>query len=129
MAVDQVHAKERGQGSETGTSSPQENSTIKAVIDKELPDLPCIDAAKLESKPYYKTDASSETTKDQTPPEGWLEEEETEDGSLNKYFSEFASIQTKLGVPATEESHYLSNEGDVVRASTLYLLHPVNVAG
>ena len=129
MAVNQVHAKGPGQGSETGTSSLQENSTIKAVIDKELPDLPCIDAAKLESKPYYKTDASSDTTKDQTPPQGWLEEKETDNGYLHEYFSEFACIQTELGVPATEESHYLSNEGDVIRASTLYLLHPVNVAG
>ncbi|ERF71819.1 hypothetical protein EPUS_01734 [Endocarpon pusillum Z07020] len=31
-------------------------------------------------------------------------------------------------MPQLEASHYLSTEGDVLRASNLYLLHPVNVA-
>ena len=115
--------------SDPDDSSPEENPAIKAVIDKVLPDLPCTDAAKLENEVYYKVDASSDTTKDQTPPAAWIEEKESDKGSVKEYFSEFANIHTTLEVPATEVSHCLNNEGDVVRASTLYLLHSVNVAG
>ena len=92
-------------------------------MDKMLPEFPCPKAANITMQTYISVGESSTATKNQMAPAGWEEEIEKD---LQPYFKEIDNLHTALNVPSAEDSHYLNNEADVVRASAIYLLHGVN---
>ena len=74
------------------------------------------------------SDATGQSTKIAKPPMAWIAEDM--DSFLKTYFTdEIAKISVPGMAPQLEESFRMSNEADVVRASAVYLLNVVNIAG
>ena len=109
--------------------STEDRTLSSSSIDDDLPILAWPDSADLKTGTYTAVKPSSMSTANQDPPSGWSEEKATADRSLTKYFSHVDGIKVGIQAPQSDDSHYLSNEADVVRAAILYLLHPVNLAG
>ena len=100
--------------------------SIRDSFQRRLPNLP----AERQPGYYYHVSPLAASTEAFDPPKGffWRHLSEKFDSArahLNHLNHQHATMLYKP-MPSTEHTHYLSTEADVVRASILQLLHPVN---
>ena len=87
-----------------------------------LPNLP----SKPPESDYRKASASASTTARVKPPKVYIRESASDlANSARHKLQQLRSLD--LCSPALEETHFLAVEADVVRASRLELIHPINV--
>ena len=120
-----------GSGSGASTSGSE---TIASSLEEKLPVLPTDEKSAFDFNTYHPISGpSGGATSAAKPPPAWMAEDV--DKFLDKYFygqlddKKLSSPEMIKEVPQTETSFFMRNEGDVVRASALYLLHPVIITG
>ncbi|KAK2795043.1 hypothetical protein FQN50_009802 [Emmonsiellopsis sp. PD_5] len=101
--------------------------TIYDSFWEHLENLPCTAVA----NGYRTISASSISTQNVDTPTAWIAENPSvlinlARSKLPTHPPSTGTLQQRM--PQTENTHLLHTEGDVIRASLLYLLHPVNIA-
>ena len=114
------------------TSTTQNHDSQKPTVDalkEELPTFPSGKGSNFKDASFQPLSKSSgKSTTAAIPPVAWVAEDM--ESYLKTYFTnELANISANGVTPQLEESFRISNEADVVRASAVYLLNVVNIAG
>ena len=102
---------------------------IVEALKEKLPLFDCGPGSEFTDESFFSiTKASGQSTKLAKPPMAWIAEDM--ESFLKTYFTEEeAKFSVDYMAPQVEKSFRMSNEADVVRASALYLLNVVNIAG
>ena len=113
----------------TGSDDPPDPPIVEALKKKLPPDFPCGDGSNFTDPRFFTiNEASGKSTEAAVAPMAWIEEDK--EAFLKTYFTdELAKISVPYRTPQLERSFIMSNEADVVRASALYLVNVVNIAG
>lgn len=95
---------------------------IRDSFGYKLPNLP----SKSPGKDYRKVSPSASTTAIEEPPIVYMRESASDLANIARH--KLRQLQSlDLHSPALEETHFLAVEADVVRASGLELIHPINI--
>ena len=116
------------QNSTFPTQSGDQKPIVEALKEK-LPILPSGKGSKFTDEGFQSMKKpTGKATIQAKPPVAWKAEDT--DSFLKTYFTgEAANISAPGVAPQLDKSFRLSNESDVVRASAVYLLNVVNIAG
>lgn len=100
-------------------------STIQESFRQKLPSIP--DSY---NETYRATHAPAQSTQQHDPPKAFIVENSASliNLGMNKLSLISTSSIVQKRLPQLEKTHHHSTEADILRTSTLYLLHPVNVA-